>query len=32
MSPKIYRSFFLGVGLLVAAVLAIGTSKYLEAQ
>jgi L-rhamnose-H+ transport protein len=32
MSPRTYRSFSLGVGLLVAAVLAIGTSKYLEAQ
>ena len=32
MTPRIYRSFSLGVGLLVAAVLAIGTSKYLEAQ
>jgi L-rhamnose-H+ transport protein len=32
MKPGTYRSFSLGVGLLVAAVLAIGTSKYLEGQ
>ena len=32
MTPRTYRSFSLGASLLVAAVLAIGTSKYLEAQ
>jgi L-rhamnose-H+ transport protein len=32
MSPRIYRSFSLGVGFLVPEVLAIETSKYEEAQ